>query len=519
MKGLDKNNGFEEEWRKSFADAEAEPSEELWTKIDAVLANNDATKYRKKAVYYKYVAAAAVLIAAFLGVLVMTLPENELQPLSEQTPNSSSFEKDQPTAITDNKNPGMSTPKDQPSLTQGPSNDVMHDGSSGNSGQQNSMLSDETLTGGDVADNRKFLQKETDVAPLAVVPVDKDKELLLDEEILHYEQDFIDRQDMNVVVLNENPSLIMAEKRGIAPLEADLKPGYTHINKVMDLSDFYAMTRPAKENRSGMWAGVSFSGGNFNPDYSASSTSTMDYAELNSPVPTYTPVSRDAWNDHIGNKFYSEAEEKDFVNYMANTTNKENEPGISYTVGLNMGTRISQKFVLQSGLFYAKKTSSTSTSSIAIDENNEAYPMHFTNVARMDQSYYNVNYPAEISLNNSFQFISIPLKLGYHIVDEKVGVIVYSGVSSEFFLNNKIDDGKDGLNAVNVKRGSDSPYRNVWFNGLVSLELKYNFGGFYSAFIEPSYKISLNSLTKSDFAVKSEPKSFNIGMGVKINIQ
>lgn len=68
MKDSNKHS-FEEEFKKVFEEAEATPSPVLWAEIDAHLANQETARYKRRLLYYKISAAAAVvLLVSFIGL-------------------------------------------------------------------------------------------------------------------------------------------------------------------------------------------------------------------------------------------------------------------------------------------------------------------------------------------------------------------------------------------------------------------------------------------------------------------
>jgi hypothetical protein len=487
MKGLNDRTEFENEWQKAFDNAEAEPSQEVWTGINAFLANNEATHYKRKAFYYKLVAAASITIAVGLGVWgVLGRFSNDPQVAGQE--------------IREFSGKPSSGPQDAIALA-----DQMED-----SGMNNMTEGSSTVARGAVSENRAAMtQQDQHVAGRALgtmVAATQDEVAISDSQE------------------REGALLSWIEKKGTIELASGLAPRTTHINKVMDLRAFYAAIKPKqKAAASNLWAGVSFSGGNFNPEFSSKPGLSGNFN--NYIVSSGSFSQSNSWYraDNLAGltPAYLKSDAREF-NQASQDINMDSDPGLSYSFGFNLGGRISNKFVWQSGLSYARRMTNSSTSFFVLDSENKVYPLHVTNfsTATTMGGNYIFNYQFwDVPIRNNYQFISIPVKAGYNLVDKKFGATLFTGISSEFFMGSKIDDsGNGGLESVTVQPGSESPYRNLWFNGLVSMELKYNFGGLYSAFIEPSYKISLNSFTKPDFEFSSYPRSFHIGMGLKFNL-
>lgn len=70
---------FEQEWRDAMEDANVSPPEIVWDRIDSKLANSEASSYRKKASFYKWVASVALLVAASLVTLEFIGQEEQEQ--------------------------------------------------------------------------------------------------------------------------------------------------------------------------------------------------------------------------------------------------------------------------------------------------------------------------------------------------------------------------------------------------------------------------------------------------------
>ena len=94
-----------------------------------------------------------------------------------------------------------------------------------------------------------------------------------------------------------------------------------------------------------------------------------------------------------------------------------------------------------------------------------------------------------------------------------------AGISSEFFLNNQIEDKSNYLETLSSASGDGSPYKNVYFNGSLGTMLGYTFARNYVITLEPSYRFAVNSFTRDDFYLNSYPSSFMVSFGVAYNFK
>ncbi|MBT1708558.1 outer membrane beta-barrel protein [Fulvivirgaceae bacterium PWU5] len=193
-----------------------------------------------------------------------------------------------------------------------------------------------------------------------------------------------------------------------------------------------------------------------------------------------------------------------------------NASGSSYSVGVNLGARISSRWVLQGGINYMTQASDYVASAIGTaDYQNFSAPSANSIMSADKQSaeYASQVVPtAPYNVNNSMQFVSVPLQAGYLLVNRKVGVQLNGGLSTDLFLQNTITPESDRLEKTTEGSGSNSPYRTVNFSGLVGTELSYRFSKHYRLALNPGLRYPLNSIYKSDQPVTAAPMTFDIGL-------
>jgi hypothetical protein len=193
-----------------------------------------------------------------------------------------------------------------------------------------------------------------------------------------------------------------------------------------------------------------------------------------------------------------------------------NASGSSYSIGVNLGARISSRWVLQGGINYMTQASDYVASAIGTaDYQNFSAPSANSIMSADKQSaeYASQVVPtAPYNVNNSMQFVSVPVQAGYLLVNRKVGVQLNGGLSTDLFLQNTITPESDRLEKTTEGSGSNSPYRTVNFSGLVGTELSYRFSRHYRLALNPGLRYPLNSIYKSDQPVTAAPMTFDIGL-------
>jgi hypothetical protein len=198
---------------------------------------------------------------------------------------------------------------------------------------------------------------------------------------------------------------------------------------------------------------------------------------------------------------------------------KSTSPEVSFSYGANVGFKLSRRILLQSGISY-RKSNSTTTSSAYVEEVSTGKRLPI--VASYNYTLEGlsvVNSMDETSLTNQFEFASVPLRAGYMILDRKLNLTLLGGISTEFFLGNKIKGGGDFLESISGSQGESSPYKDIYFNGSVGTMLGYTIFDNYNLTIEPGYRFAINSFTKDDFYLNSYPSSFMLAFGITYNFK
>lgn len=115
---------------------------------------------------------------------------------------------------------------------------------------------------------------------------------------------------------------------------------------------------------------------------------------------------------------------------------------------------------------------------------------------------------SSIDMVQSFEAIEIPLILRYNLIDEKIGLCINGGLSTNFMVGNKVYN-KDTGEIL----GKTIGIRSTNFSTNFSLDIEYELNSKFSLSLEPSLKYYLNSINKdSDFNYKPYTLGFNSGI-------
>ncbi|MCH7973943.1 MAG: hypothetical protein IH949_08665 [Bacteroidetes bacterium] len=92
---------------------------------------------------------------------------------------------------------------------------------------------------------------------------------------------------------------------------------------------------------------------------------------------------------------------------------------VSYAIGINVGKKIAPRWILQTGLQYTVQSADATTNAFYEDANNQTKtPVLYAESA--GDFIGDLDYSSTIDLTNSFELLTIPVQIGYLIVDKKI---------------------------------------------------------------------------------------------------
>lgn len=527
MKNINKEeiSDFEKDWQKAFDQAEMPVENDIWSNIDAQLANKDAEKYKRKIVFYKWVAAASIVFAITLSYFSyninmsgpslvttddLTTPPIALKAIEENTLPSATLDgNDQKEVVADVLN-------DQSSLQKANGDNATTNNALAQISTKDSDATGPTENNVDIVTEERKVSQE----PLMAKSIEEVSSTISGGTLINSS----DKDEKQTASMDINA---IADAQYTAPAEAkildysafedntevanttflDTKIGkpydLQYHAQLLDPPYIYAipgigMERAHKNNneRKILWAGLNIGSGMFDPNFENGS----NYQPKTSPALSQT---------------YAQGRES----MPQDASFKENtNAGITYSLGVNFGIRLTPKWVVQSGIQYAHKSASTSSTTYLrnnVDTKTKPTYLGQESNAMTNNSASTATFAQEYDLLNSFEFASIPLKAGYLLIDRKVGLMLTAGIGADIFLSNTISESNNKLDEVKMEAGNDSPFRDVNFNGLLGAEIFYQISRQYHLTLEPNYSMALNPFTKAGETFKSSPQTFGITAGLK----
>jgi len=444
---------FEEQWSQALAGAEVAPPEQVWVAIDGKLANEKAIGYKKQADFYRWVAAACLLLISLSGAYYWIENSNVIpsdfvskSETSSPTPELMKSNKSTPLVALDEEDE-----KENDELNSDPSTE-----------KPSSVVSNKV--------DRNYI-------------ANVERQIMLSRA--KKEAKLVNRKVVNHVKLYTLSSKSISFATKLEPWQAEQLFGVARTWEVIE---------PDKVV-SPMWAGVSFSSGAFDPGFGTGSNNSLDLA------------SKEGFSGEL-------ASVKD------NTVSPVYASGRSVAGGFNLGKKLSKRFVLSSGLHYSAFNTGSATSQLVSDPENNTYALtNETSDSNLESALSdgNLSYAGkQVQLANAYQYLTVPIKAGYVLLDKKINITLNTGLSSNILIDSKLVSTGDEQDLNNDFNTSDN-YESVYFNFLTSVEFGYVFKEHYQLLLEPNYNQALSEFTNSNHTDHGKPRSLGVAIGFRYN--
>lgn len=516
MEGSKNHKSFETEWAAAFEGAEMQPSTQVWKNITGELAAQQVSAYRKKAFKYQMLAAASVMFAVGLSVVYFFNNSGDVkhQAIASANTQESVASAELPATATtvvplaDQDNPasgnieaGMISPVDgtskAPNVTrhlqvaQIDQQTKSKDGAAGNRSKQRlAESSKESLT----ADTHNVNEDTKAIDQVQIAT------LIASNEAQEKPQSIIlipaNNVESNQMVITENSMLSYLDAK-YAPLDHKITPKalpeFFYRIPIYNFQEVKA--EEIADNK--FWAGVNFGSGTFNPNFGAPKSINLSAVSARETL--------------IAQFITPDNQTVPLV--------EETRTGVSYTVGVEVGKKIAPRWILQTGLQYGIYGATGRTNQTYWDGNPESsyLPISFQNQIDLYSQRALIINNDNIAVDNRFQLLAVPVKMGFVLLDTKVNVLLNAGISGDFYLGNRLSSNAERIGNYNFSPGSDSPYRNVHLTGITGIQVGYRIGDNYYLSVEPHYRQSLTEFTKTGQPYSSTPSRMGVAMGFRYN--
>lgn len=488
---------FEDQWSEAFDGAEVTPPDHLWASIDGALANKEASGYKKRIIFFKWVAAASVVLAVVFGVALLN--ENGLdEHVVAESVQGDVLRGNQERTNAESRQGEKTSPSGEGVI--GETNERSRldndDKSTGGSDQANNavvILDDPSENNLEVAEavitEEEITSTGVDTNAVSIVSIDNvDNRAENNNQIELLKQNIIEglaHEDSYEISYLKPKSI--ANTSYVEPWEIDF------LYRVPDLS---AGKELLAYQGFDLWAGVSFGSGSFNPGSAAAETANFDAIVEN------VYAVQDARSLNNSNS----------ISYAS---------GNSFSVGMNLGGKVSRKILISSGLHY-NAVSPGSSSSIIITDNQSNKSFALANdVAESERlndglaSGSLIASQGVTNFSNTLQYLTIPLKAGYVVLDRKLNLTINSGMATNILIGSSLNNSDGGLQNFSGSTSNNEAFNKTYFDLLTSIELGYKLMDKYHLSLEPSYRRAVNNFTSEGNALAGKPTNFGISLGIK----
>ncbi|GAB3269405.1 hypothetical protein GCM10027347_39600 [Larkinella harenae] len=553
---LSKEEQFNEEWRNLFENAEESPSDELWDSIARRLDEEEAEPIiplwpRVRPWVYGVAASVIALLVGWWATQSINTADLN-RPVAGQTTGSPQTKTNADQAVAQDKTvaaaPEQSTNPATPDLAkQRPE--------SGNTDQQDEALaqnhsaspgkraagssissvqksSENTGTIGEVRRNQSVLasKNRTNAVPQASAGPERqpDAGRLADA----HSPQRVSKSGSDRPTTPEQPMAHPeASPAGFEPVAetADTRLAYEAAyikNKVTVAKAPRPISRiiwyrapettiepqqPKESSRKEYWAALTATPMSFNPMASVQSRLGEAYSVYNGVMQSSRVASAAtlqnqaqismAWQASTGVQLNKHWSVEAGVQYLNGRSQTQNNASVT-----NAFTNQTESLLINA------VRSSSPNASLAMDapapqNGNSFLPTGLDKNNLVNSSYLKV-IPADQVVSNNFQYIQVPVNVGYHILPQrKISYSVLGGVMANVFLKNTIS----GSLEINPE---DQVYRPTSLAGTAGLRVNYHPTHHWSGSLTGSYQQALQNGTQSDAVLQVRPQAIGVGFGL-----
>ncbi|MFM9837707.1 MAG: hypothetical protein ACKVOQ_05540 [Cyclobacteriaceae bacterium] len=485
------NPKFEESWKDAFADAEAGPSENVWTNIDLQLSRAESGDMKRRVVFYQRLAAASVIFALALGSMGIwywtkdgvkeiastemvgkknegvtniedTIKENETTKLNEENLESQIAGENVPQG-------NEAVKLSEESLESQMVNSKEKNTASVDYGKINEATNHKNAASSFIKKKNQINNSTDQFNQVAIVQKPDDANYLGDN-LKEKSNESVWR---NIVLSSNSLPEAEAKPKGV-PVEeiAGMKKSSRTVIAKED-------KKKKKNEDENWWASVGGSAGSYNPQSGTSGTSATSLALKNQSFSALSsaPVSERA------------------------------TIGTSFSFGMTFGKKVAQRWVVLSGVNYLSQSIGYNSNIAVVDANNQSKAY----AADLVAPSANVTSTSPYAINSVSEFVSIPLQTGYLIVDRKMGIQLNTGIATDFFIKNTLTDESGKFSSYSESAGNNSYYRTLNWTGLVGTEFSYKVAKHYRVSLVPGLRYSFNSVLKSSTGSSLNPMVWDVG--------
>ena len=472
------NTGFEQAWKDAVGDANVTPPANVWSGISQSLTETKLVTLQKKTIYYKWAVAASIFLAASLGVWALSYQYPQWTTLFDGTALAIG---DHPSGQRD-QYAGFSILRLE-EQSESPVKNTEEDLVAQVNTQLNGAGTDQDMPSAKMEQKPDPSNSNREAIPnLPAMGISSD--LITPDQYGGMNSLFASPRERRALIeLNDNRQLALAVP--VDPIDVGTY-GVHNIpqsiqKKLISLS-----------GRGRFWCGVDVASGYFNPNY----------------APGVEITSQEVLEKGVG------------ARESIPELSENMRGGASYSVGINFGMRLKDRWSIEAGAQYSLLGARTFTNLILESEGFNkavAYSSEIAgleSVANLVESELTKLSVDDIQVSNTFQFMSFPVQAGYKLLDRRFNVTLNAGLAANLYLGNSLKGRRD-FSSFDLQPGRRSPYRSLTLAGVAGFEMGYLIHPRVNVSFEPTYQKNLQSLTKNDSGFEANPSGVGVQVGFK----
>lgn len=191
-------------------------------------------------------------------------------------------------------------------------------------------------------------------------------------------------------------------------------------------------------------------------------------------------------------------------------TNGEERQLGSLSIGAGIGVELGRKWLLKTGLRYSQYRYASTSNAYSL-ENGNSLPLNLN--ATFDASA--IRYAGEYELTNTIHSISVPVQIGYKLLDlNRFDIMLNAGLGVDFFVGYTVKGDLNFLETRKVDLGESDFLNRFNVNVLTGLELSYELNDKFGLSAEVFFRQYVPSLNQTDGVAQANPSFLGFGLGV-----
>ncbi len=527
-----KQNNFEEEWQRAFENALISPPSDMWDKIEEAL---ERKKRRPFLFFLRPSAIASGVAAALVLVLggLFFLNRNNVEKPKDLAQNMPKNGQSKESGIT------KAIPKIEVTIAQIPNSTqrILDDNVLASTQKSTISTNNFSAKNHSKIKNSEYTEKlksqnsnmDFEKPSLATAETNKAKsnqvESSLSENRTALESKKIITQsvDNQSVSLENNTVLVESSRNIFTDLNALKGKEYSYLGSSLTLNrNKLIFNNEVSEvpiiasNESKFWLGIQSGVSPFDPNMKLGGLNTFALQAADAFAKTSSSPSISIPNTGI---MTGQPTGPVAVSQPQNAI----KAGVGTNTGFAFGYKITKKWNLESGIRYLRGNSTLQSNTYAFQQNgyiNTFFADYLlqnanNNVVATAQSSSNTVVADASQFNNRYEYLMIPMQLGYEIgLTKKIGLNLLAGISTDIFLQNTVANDNTFVQEKSTINSANDIYKPLNISGLGGVRASYLLSKHWQANIGSSYQHSLFSGINSSTALQMRLRMFGVNYGL-----